>query len=237
MSLPERLVFDTVEALNDAVRQSLLELAARCVQQHGVFRMALSGGSTPKRLYQSLVGSDFPWSRCKLYWGDERNVPHEHPDSNFKMVSQAMLEPAHVPGSSFCPVPVNPEAPDQAAAAYEQALRAEFANQAFPKWDLVLLGMGDDGHTASLFPETAALAESRRWFVENWVEKFNAYRYTLTAPAINSGAQIWFLITGENKRQPLQEVLYGKPNPQRYPSQLVKATRLYATSDALPASS
>ncbi len=146
-----------------------------------------------------------------------------------------MLQPAHVPSTSFCPVPVNTESPAQAAAAYEQTMRAEFAAQKFPSWDLVLLGMGDDGHTASLFPDTKALDESERWFVENWVEKFNAYRYTLTAPAINSGTQIWFLITGENKRQPLQEVLYGKSNPRLYPSQLICATRIFATADALPA--
>lgn len=233
MNLPELSVFDSVEALNETVRHSLLSLADDGVSQRGTFRMSLSGGSTPRRLYQSLVGTSFPWSSCKLFWGDERNVPPDHADSNFRMVKEAMLEPAHVPGSSFFPVPIDTASPERAAAAYEQQMRAEFAGQPFPKWDLVLLGMGDDGHTASLFPDTTALDQTDRWFVENWVEKFDAYRYTLTAPAINSGSEIWFLITGENKRQPLHEVLYGQSNPRRYPSQLIRPTRIFATSDAL----
>lgn len=235
MNLPEISVFDSVEALNETVRRSLLQLAAECVSQQGTFCMSLSGGSTPKRLYQSLVGSSFPWPHTKLFWGDERNVPPDHADSNFRMVNEAMLQPAQVPEASYFPVPVDTDAPAKAAASYEQTMRNSFASQAFPHWDLVLLGMGDDGHTASLFPDTQALDETERWFVENWVEKFNAYRYTLTAPAINSGAQIWFLITGENKRRPLQEVLYGKSNPRLYPSQLIRATRVFATADALPA--
>ncbi len=103
MSLPELSIFDSVESLNDNVRASLLSLAEDCVRKQGTFRMSLSGGSTPKRLYQSLVGSSFPWANSRLFWGDERNVPHEHADSNFRMVKEAMLQPAHVPSSSYRP--------------------------------------------------------------------------------------------------------------------------------------
>ena len=114
---------------------------------------------------------------------------------------------------------------------YEQTLKAHFGD-AMPNWDLVLLGMGDDAHTASLFPETKALTEQKRRFVENWVPKFGAFRYTMTYPAIQSGQNIWFIITGQAKQQALGQVLFGSSEPTLYPSQKIKPTRWFVDAAA-----
>jgi 6-phosphogluconolactonase len=234
MTSSKLTALDSLDALNQSVLNAFLDLANASIEARGVFRVSLSGGSTPKKLYQSLSQESLDWNRIEWYWGDERNVPHEHADSNFRMVQEALLGPAKIPTSQVFAVPVEPEDPRQAAISYESTLRQKFGNESpFPEWDLVLLGMGDDAHTASLFPETKALEESKRWFVENWVEKFNAYRYTLTAPAINSGREIWFLIAGANKQEPLKRVRSGDHHPNLYPSQLIQPTRWFVTNDAL----
>ncbi len=176
---------------------------------------------------------DLPWDRIHWFWGDERNVPHDHNDSNTKMVFDALLNRIHPPAQNIHAVPVDIADPASAAAAYEQELRSNFPGDSFPRWDLNLLGMGDDAHTASLFPGTSALQESDRWFVENWVEKFDAYRYTLTAPAINSSRQVWFLVAGVAKQQALTKVLTHDRDPIRYPSQLIEPDRWFVTSDAI----
>lgn len=227
--------FDSLDSLNSAVLDAFISLANQAIKDRGVFRVSLSGGSTPKKLYRSLATESLDWSRIEWFWGDERNVAPEHEDSNYRMVREALLDPAGIASSHVYPVPVDQAAPGVAASAYEATLREMFGSQApFPEWDLVLLGMGDDAHTASLFPETKAIDEQKRWFVENWVEKFNAFRYTLTAPAINSGREIWFLIAGANKREPLQTVLHGERHPSLYPSQLIQPSRWFVTRDALP---
>lgn len=227
--------FDSLDSLNSAVLDAFISLANQAIKDRGVFRVSLSGGSTPKKLYRSLATESLDWSRIEWFWGDERNVAPEHEDSNYRMVREALLDPAGIASSNVYPVPVDQTAPEAAALAYEATLREKFGSRTpFPEWDLVLLGMGDDAHTASLFPETKAIDEQNRWFVENWVEKFNAFRYTLTAPAINSGREIWFLIAGANKREPLQTVLHGERHPSLYPSQLIQPSRWFVTRDALP---
>jgi len=235
--------YDSADTLLADLVDAFVDLAKASILQRGVFRVSLSGGSTPKRLYESLAKTDLDFSRVHWFWGDERNVPQDHPESNFRMVDQAMLKPAGVAADCIFAVPVDVADPAAAARDYESALRRQFAGammthptgtESFPAWDLVLLGMGDDAHTASLFPDTAALDVHDRWFVENWVEKFAAYRYTLTAPAINSGRQIWFLITGVSKREAVARVLGVERNPRIYPSQLIRPTRYFITSDALP---
>jgi 6-phosphogluconolactonase len=150
------------------------------------------------------------------------------------MVREALLNRVHAPQANIHPVPVMVDNPGSSASAYEQSLRSHFDGDAFPKWDLVLLGMGDDAHTASLFPETDALQNQSRWFVENWVPKFEAFRYTLTAPAINSARQAWFLIAGAGKREALGHVWSSPRDPNHYPSQLIQPTRWFVTSDANP---
>ena len=224
---------ETREQLYDQVAEAFCELAVSSVQANGVFQVALSGGSTPKKLYEMLAKRDLPWANMHWFWGDERNVLHDHSDSNYRMVCEALLNHVGVPKGNIHSVPVDVEEPSQAALSYEKTLREHFDDQEYPAWDLALQGMGDDAHTASLFPETEALQETDRWFVENWVEKFDAYRYTLTASAINSAKQIWFLVSGEGKRDALQKVINGEHAPELFPSQMIHASRWFVTSDAM----
>jgi 6-phosphogluconolactonase len=236
---------ETADQLVQEVLASFIRLAKEAIEARGIFRVSLSGGSTPKRLYEEIAKSDLDFSRIQWFWGDERNVPHEHSDSNFRMVNEALLRPAEISAANVFPVPVDVGNPAAAASDYEATLRHEFGVDEpvhgspsdpmdFPQWDLVLLGLGDDAHTASLFPETSALDIGDRWFVENWVEKFSAYRYTLTAPAINSGREIWFLISGSGKKAAVGKILGNDRNIRLFPSQLIRPTRFFVTSDALP---
>jgi len=235
--------YDQSEALLADLLDAFLALANESIRARGVFRVSLSGGTTPKRLYEAIAGTDLDFSRIQWFWGDERNVPPDHVDSNFRMVKEALLDPASIDRSTVFPVPVCVDNPAIAALEYESTLKSQFSGEAcvetsdgqtFPAWDLVLLGLGDDAHTASLFPETTAVDVCDRWFVENWVEKFAAYRYTLTAPAINSGRQIWFLISGVGKRSAVAQVLGNERNVRLFPAQLIKPTRFFITSDAVP---
>lgn len=230
--------YDAPHSMLDALHSDLVALIQSTVDERGVFRISLSGGSTPKQLYQRLGATDLPWDRIEWYWGDERNVPPGDAESNYRMVREAILDPAGVPASGVFPVPINLEDPAAAALAYEATLRERFGEVEWPRFDLILLGMGDDAHTASLFPETDALHADRRWFVENWVPKFNAYRLTITAPVINAAANVWFLITGENKRQALAQVWGDERDPERFPSQTVAPTdgklRWFVGREALP---
>ena len=148
------------------------------------------------------------------------------------MVKTALLDHIDLPPSNIHSVPVSTDTRRaEAARSYETQLRAQF-DDGFPAWDLVLLGMGDDAHTASLFPHTSALEETERWFVENWVEKFDAFRYTMTYPAIASGKNIWFIITGAAKQTALRHVLAGETDPGLYPSQRIRPTRWFVSADA-----
>jgi 6-phosphogluconolactonase len=224
--------YDTLADLHQAIAAAFCERVHACLSSREVFTVALSGGSTPRTLYEMLSQRDLPWDRIHWFWGDERNVLPESDDSNYRMVRRALLDHVAVPLANIHAVNVNIADPAQAARAYESSLRDFFTGQPFPMWDLALLGMGDDAHTASLFPHTPAIDETDRWFVENWVEKFAAYRYTLTAPAINSGREIWFLVAGQAKRTALTQVLSTERQPNLYPAQLIKPTRWFVTADA-----
>ncbi|WP_153559134.1 6-phosphogluconolactonase [Roseimaritima sediminicola] len=230
--------FPDKAALSRGACQRLVTLAKECIDQNGVFQISLSGGSTPQQLYQLLAETDLPWDRIRWFWGDDRCVPHDHADSNYRMVREALLDRIDADPATVFPVPVDTEDPAAAAAQYEETLRQAFAGQDYPQWDLALQGMGDDAHTASLFPETKAIDEQQRWFVENWVPKFDTHRFTLTANAINSARNIWFLISGDNKRDALQSVWNGPQQPAKYPSQLVRPDHpgllWWVTEDALP---
>lgn len=226
--------YPDVASLQQAIADAFCQLAEESIASHGVFRVSLSGGSTPRRVYEMLSQRDLDWKRIHLFWGDERNVPHDHPDSNFRMVREALIDHVAIPVENVHPVPVAVDAPAAAAAEYERTLREQFqlGQTEFPHWDLVLLGMGDDAHTASLFPETDALQIQDRLFVENFVPKFDAYRYTMTYPTIAAGKNIWFMIAGASKHDALRHVLAGTDNPRVYPSQRITPTRWFVDSDA-----
>lgn len=226
--------FDTIDDLSQTAADRFCELAETAITQRGVFRVSLSGGSTPRRLYELLAGRSLPWQHVRWFWGDERNVPHDHADSNARMVREALLDKLPVENVFAWPVPVDVTDPSGSSQCYEQTLRDEFAGQSWPAWDLTLLGLGDDAHTASLFPHTDALTETDRWFVDNWVPKFEAHRYTLTAPAINSARVKMFLVSGANKRDALRHAREkSPPDVQMYPSQLIEAAEWMVTVDAV----
>jgi 6-phosphogluconolactonase len=224
---PEIRIVPGAEVLFRAAAEEFAQAAEEAVRSRGSFTVALSGGSTPKGLYSLLAGdpnlrSRTPWESVHFFWGDERHVPPEHPDSNFRMAQETML--SRVPAGHVFRIKGEIPDPSTAAQEYEQQLRAFFTlfNGQFPVFDLVLLGMGPDGHTASLFPGTKALLEQHRLVVSNWVGKFFTHRITLTPPVLNHAAMVMFLVQGEDKALALKAVLEGPFEPDQLPAQLVR---------------
>jgi 6-phosphogluconolactonase len=217
----------TPQDLFQAAAEEVLRAATHAVAERGRFTIALSGGSTPKNMYTLIAANasaTLPWDQMFFFFGDERHVPPDDPDSNYRMVKESLLLTAPIPPANVFRVPAeNPNA-DAAAQAYEQTLRKFFALAPgeFPRFDLILLGIGPDGHTASLFPETAALHEKSRLVVANWVEKLNTSRITLTLPVLNAARCVAFLVSGIDKAAALHEVLEGKAPAEKYPSKFVQ---------------
>lgn len=206
--------------------RSFARLADQYVLGSGRFTVALSGGSTPKVMFQLLAAEPFketvPWQYIYFFWGDERAVPPDHAESNYRMAYTNLLQHVPVPPDQIFRMPADQSNLNAAAQDYAQTLRSVAGTSTgFPVLDLVMLGMGADGHTASLFPRTEALNPTDQLVVANRVEKLDAYRLTLTAPAINAARNIRFLIAGADKADALREVLIGDRNPQRYPSQMI----------------
>lgn len=202
-----------------AAAQIFAEKSSEAVAARGYFTVALSGGSTPKLLYQVLADRDkehVPWMNVQFFWSDERHVPPDHPESNYRMANDAML--SHVPVSSENVHRVTSENPDAAHAAkeYEEEILKFVAGSRF---DLILLGLGNDGHTASIFPDSEVLHETKRLVVAPFVEKLNTYRITMTLPLINHARTVMFLVTGAEKAEIVTEVLKGTG---RYPAQEVR---------------
>jgi len=222
---PEIRILKTAEELFEAAATEFAARASQAVQASGRFTVALSGGSTPKVLYSLLAAKpNIPWDKICFFWGDERHVPPDHPESNYRMTSEALL--SKVPARRENIFRIHAEEKDAAAAAlqYEQSLKDFFhvSPGQFPRFDLVLLGIGTDGHTASLFPGTAALNETQRLVVANWVPKFNTHRITFTFRVLNAAACVIFLASGPDKAAILHEIL---ENPDAdLPSQRVRPT-------------
>ena len=216
----------TPQELFAAAAEEVVRTATEAVTQRGRFTIALAGGSTPKSLYNLLATNArtaLPWDRMFFFWGDERHVPPTDPESNYRMAEEAML--SKIPVAAGNVFRIKAENPDAAAAAedYEQTLRKFFALEPgqFPRFDLILLGMGPDGHTASLFPGTAALQEKSRLVVANWVEKLKTHRISLTLPVLNAARCVTFLVSGTDKATVLRTVLEENVPPEQYPAKLV----------------
>jgi len=226
---PEIRKLTTPQELFEAAAEEVGRAATEAVAQRGRFAIALSGGSTPKSLFNLLATNartSLPWDKMFFFWSDERHVPPTDPDSNYRMADEAMLSKIPVSPSNVVRVPAeNPNA-DAAAAAYEQTLRKFFAIAPgqFPRFDVILLGMGPDGHTASLFPETAGLKEDTRLVIANWVEKLKTTRITFTLPLINAAREVAFLVSGADKASVLRTVLEGDAPGEQYPAKLVQPT-------------
>ncbi|HEU5459661.1 MAG TPA: 6-phosphogluconolactonase [Pyrinomonadaceae bacterium] len=210
-------ILATAGDLARAAAEVFVARSSEAVAQRGSWTIALSGGSTPKLLYQLLADPNepfrerVPWSRIHFFWSDERHVPPDHPDSNYRMANEAML--AHVQIGKENVHRVMSENPSAAEAAelYEEVVPQRF--------DLILLGLGTDGHTASIFPGSEVLHETKRLVAAPWVEKLKAYRITMTLPLINNAAAVVFLVSGAEKAEIVNEVLRG---PKRYPAQEVR---------------
>jgi 6-phosphogluconolactonase len=218
-------IYNDASELADAAARHFAALANQYISASGRFTVALSGGSTPKRMFSILAGEPFantvPWASIYFFWGDERCVPPDHPDSNYRTANETLLAKVSAPRQNIFRIPAEEEDHETAAAAYSDAIRKFFSSDS-PRFDLVFLGMGPDGHTASLFPQTKALQINDKIAVPNYVEKFQAYRITLTAATINNARNIAFLVAGEDKAEALREVLEGEYRPETYPSQLIK---------------
>jgi 6-phosphogluconolactonase len=224
MPVPAEIrIVDTANELFSAAALEFVTLASQAVKHNGRFTVALSGGSTPKKLYSLLAqqATAIPWDKTYFFFGDERHVPPNDPDSNYGMVNEAMLSKVPVPPENVFRIHSEKGAA-VAAQEYEETLRGFFElkpNQ-LPRFDLILLGVGPDGHAASLFPGSAALNETKRLVVANWVEKLKTYRITLTFPLLNHAACVTFLASGADKASILHEVL---ENPSaNLPSQRVR---------------
>ncbi len=219
------LVFQTAEEVAQAAAERFVEHAQESIRDHGVFSVALSGGSTPRRMYELLATEQFnalvEWSGVHIFFGDERTVPPDHPESNYRMARGALISRVPIPPENVHPINGVGDALGN-ATLYEVELRQFFPGWEWPRFDLVLLGLGKDGHTASLFPNTTALGDTRAWVVANWVEDFQTYRITLTSPAINAAANVEFLAAGTGKAAALAAVLEGPADPEHLPAQLIK---------------
>lgn len=196
------------------VADSLVELLDARLTQQPTCSLVLSGGKTPETLYLLLATchyqSRLDWSRVHLFWGDERYVPHDDPRSNYSLAYTAWLSKAPIPPENIHPMPTHYPNPDDAARAYEAELRAHFGAEApFPVFDLVLLGLGDDGHIASLFPGDPVLEETTRWVVPSRAPVAPPQRLTLTLPVLNASPRIWFLVSGDAKRAAIEQLFSG----------------------------
>jgi len=238
-------LFNHCSEIASYAAKEVARIAAEAASSRGVFSIALSGGSTPKMLYALMaehpsLRNSLPWYKMNVFFGDERHVGPGHADSNYQMAADSMLSK----------VPLRPEQihrikgeyPDaaQAAAEYEDVIRRQFSLQSgnFPRFDVVLLGMGNEGHTLSLFPGTKALHETQRIVASNWVGKLYTDRITLTAPAANAAANVIFMVTGSDKACALKAVLEGPQEPEQLPAQMIRPSNgsLYWLIDAAAAS-
>ena len=225
MAGPTLRVVDSLDAVARAAAQWVHDRAWAAVNARGRFTLALSGGNTPRALYRRMAdGPRLPWDRTVFCFGDERNVPPDSPESNARMAKEALTGQPFVNQRSV--YRIKGELPaDEAAADYEQTLHTLFPGaNGFPAFDLILLGLGPDGHTASLFPHSPALVERTRWVASNWVEKFRTHRITLTFPVLNAGAEVLFMVAGEDKAWALKEVLKGSAPVPEIPARGVVPT-------------
>jgi len=221
-------IVDT-EALSHRSAEAIIHSIKKKLEVHDFFTLVLSGGSTPRNTFALLARDDsfrsqVPWERIHFFWGDERHVPPDHKESNYRMANEVMLSRVPVPGKNIHRI--KSEIPDaaNAAAQYEEEILEFFKLKRgqLPRFDCILLGMGTDGHTASLFPGSEALHEESRLVVATWVEPFQTHRITLTLPVLNNAGFVIFIVSGNEKAEMLKEVIERKKQSTRLPAQLIE---------------
>ena len=222
------LGFDDAEAVAQYAAREFVRRGRGAIEASGAFKVALAGGSTPRRTYELLadpsLSHQIDWEATHVFFGDERAVPPDHPDSNYRTAFETLLSKVKVPEAQIHRMEGERSDLDAAAADYETALAESFdlsVGSSLPRLDLVMLGMGEDGHTASLFPGTRALGETRDWVVANDVPQKATRRLTLTAPVLSAARCVMFTVAGADKAASLSAVLEGPPDPERFPSQLI----------------
>lgn len=228
--MPEIEILPDAASLAQAATQHFVRLAVEAISARGCFLVVLSGGSTPRMLYTQLALPPFAqkvdWSRVHFFWGDERCVPPDDADSNFRMANEALLQPLGISLSNIHRMPIE-NTPSLSAAHYERLLRQFFHPASIPRFDLVLLGLGEDGHTASLFPGTEALSEAERWVIDvlhTTPPLPLVTRLTLTLPVFNAAAHVIFLVSGKNKAGVLANVLRETQSERPLPAQMIHPT-------------
>jgi 6-phosphogluconolactonase len=218
-------ILESDEEVARAAADCFVDIGLSAISALGRFSVVLAGGSTPRRTYELLATEEhrnrIPWPKVHIFFGDERCVPPTDATSNYRMADEAMISRLPIPTHNVHRMAGEGDAVAN-ASLYQSDLQTFFDEAPWPRFDLVLLGMGNDGHTASLFPGTRALSEGEAWVRANWVEKLNAYRITLTPPAINNAANVIFLVTGAGKAKSLLQVLRGAREPQKLPAQLIQ---------------
>ena len=229
-SKPEIQIVENPAELASVAAGEFERLAKEAIEKKGSFNVALSGGSTPKAMFDLLRGDRYkdtiPWSKIHLFWGDERHVPPDDEDSNYRMTKEHLFSSIPILPENIHRVEAEKPNAKEVAANYERELRQHFnlSENEIPQFDLVFLGMGDDGHTASLFPGTDVVHDSEHLVAAPWVAKFDSHRITLTPKVINNADRIIFLVKGEDKAEALVRVIEGKKNINLYPAQVVNPT-------------
>lgn len=220
-------VFDTPDILYSNAADHIVSLCNSSIEKNGRCSIALSGGNTPRKLYELLATSPYastlPWKNIFIFWSDERCVPLTDNNNNAYMALNALLNQVAIPAENIFRIPVQ-YPPAEAAAHYERAIK-EFFRDAWPVFDLVLLGLGDNGHTASLFPNTDILHNTTNLVKEVYIPSLGIHRISFTARLINHAAEILFLVTGIEKADMLPIILHGKKDPDKYPAQLIDASQ------------
>ncbi|HSB75650.1 MAG TPA: 6-phosphogluconolactonase [Terriglobales bacterium] len=223
---PEIKIVADAEELSRVAAAEFEHAARNAIQVRDRFTVSLSGGSTPRGLYARLArdAHRLPWNKVYLFWGDERHVPPDDKDSNYRMVRETLLAQAPIPPDHVFRMQAEDKDAARVAERYQQTLQQFFNLKAgeLPRFDLVLLGLGPDGHTASLFPESPALRERSSLVAANWVEKFGHHRLTLTALVLNNAAEVMFLVSGGEKSAALQSVLYSDAPAEKFPAKLIQ---------------
>ncbi len=220
----------SAEELSRLAAEEFVRLAMDTIGKKPVFVVSLAGGSTPRTLYQLLADSSepfreqLPWEKIHFFWGDERHVGPDNPASNYRLARETMLEHVSIPVENVHRIKSEMPNAAEAADVYERELRYFFKAEAgqLPRFDLILLGMGSDGHTASIFPGSEVISEKHRLVMAPWVEALDSYRITLTPLILNNAASLIFLVIGEDKAKTLRQVLHGAYHPEQFPAQVIK---------------
>ncbi len=222
-------IYSDIDTLRQEAARYVVRVASESITTHGRFTLALAGGSTPKKLYGLLASEPYrdqiDWALTEIFWSDERSVPPDNEDSNYHLAQEVLLSKVPISATQIHRMPADADNRDQASLTYTQEIQRVFGTNGIPSFDLIQLGMGPEGHTASLFPHQASLHEQTRLIMPVTVPKPPPPRLTFTPLLLNAATHILFLVTGQDKADALQAVLEGEYNPDEYPAQIIRPTQ------------